>query len=147
MKRDIQGKFALKNDDYRLVRSLRLTDETWLALGIAAECLGLTRADYLEHMVRDNLLPSITRDKEEDLPDVAQDTGATPPCNTRQTESYLQENATVISQGAVRLPDMENLFTLRDRVLLELKLGKQAPGYKAAQKALAHFIAKLTSPA
>lgn len=26
MKRDIQGKFALKNDDYRLVRSLRLTD-------------------------------------------------------------------------------------------------------------------------
>ena len=90
-------------------------------MGIAAECLGLTRADYLEHMVRDNLLPSITRNKEEDLPDVAQDTGATPPCNTRQTESYLQENATVISQGAVRLPDMENLFTLRDRVLLELK--------------------------
>ena len=45
MKRDIQGKFALKNDDYRLVRSLRLTDETWLALGIAAECLGIAVAN------------------------------------------------------------------------------------------------------
>ena len=43
MKRDIQGKFALKNDDYREVRSIRLTDNTWKALGIAAECLGLTR--------------------------------------------------------------------------------------------------------
>lgn len=28
LKRGIQGKFALKNDDYRQVRSLRLTDET-----------------------------------------------------------------------------------------------------------------------
>jgi hypothetical protein len=49
-KRDIQGKFALKNDDYRQVRSLRLTDDIWKALGIAAECLGMTRADYLEHL-------------------------------------------------------------------------------------------------
>jgi len=147
MKRDIQGKFALKNDDYRLVRSLRLTDETWLPLGIAAECLGLTRADYLEHMVRDSLLPSITRNKKETLPDIAQSTETAFPCNTRERESYLQENATVISQRAVLLPDREDLLTLRERVLLELKLGKQAPGYKAAQKALAHFIAKLTSPA
>ena len=46
MKRDIQGKFAIKNDDYREVRSLRLTDNSWKGLGIAAECLGLTRADY-----------------------------------------------------------------------------------------------------
>jgi hypothetical protein len=33
LKRDIQGKFALKNDDYRQVRSVRLTDDTWKALG------------------------------------------------------------------------------------------------------------------
>jgi hypothetical protein len=63
LKRDIQGKFALKNDDYRQVRSLRLTSETWKALGIAAECLGYSRADYLEEMVKNNLLPSITRVK------------------------------------------------------------------------------------
>ena len=36
-KRDIQGKFTLKDDDYRQVRSLRLTDATWKTWGIAAE--------------------------------------------------------------------------------------------------------------
>jgi len=68
-KRDIQGKFALKNDDYREVRSLRLTDDTWKAIGIASECFGLTRADYLEHIVRHNTLPSITREDSEFLAD------------------------------------------------------------------------------
>jgi transposase len=47
LKRDIQGKFALKDDDYRQVRSVRLTDETWKILGINAECFGMTRSDYL----------------------------------------------------------------------------------------------------
>lgn len=68
LKRDIQGKFALKNDDYRLVRSLRLTDKAWKALGIVAECNGKTRADYLEQIVRDNTLPSITRRESENHP-------------------------------------------------------------------------------
>ncbi len=53
-KRDIQGKFTLKNHDYRRVRSLRLTDSTWKELGIASECLGLTRADLLENLVQQN---------------------------------------------------------------------------------------------
>ena len=48
MKRDIEGKFALKNEKHRLVRSLRLTDATWEALGIAAQSLDITRADLLE---------------------------------------------------------------------------------------------------
>ena len=56
VKRDIQGKFTLKNDDYRQVRTLRLTDATWIALGMAAECLGITRADLLEQVVRENNL-------------------------------------------------------------------------------------------
>ncbi len=123
MKRDIQGKFALKNDDYRKVRSLRLIDETWLALGIAAECLGITRADYLEQIVRDNTLPSIT------------------------WEDYSQEKVLVMEQAVTALPQMADLEALRDRILLDLKLGKQAPGYKAAQKALNRFIAELASPA
>ena len=63
LKRDIQGKFALKDDDYRQVRSLRLTDKTWKVLGRKAEGFGMTRADYLEEMVKNNLLPSITRKK------------------------------------------------------------------------------------
>lgn len=60
LKRDIQGKFALKNDDYREVRSLRLTDYTWKSLGIASECLGKTRADYLEYIVRHNTTPCMS---------------------------------------------------------------------------------------
>lgn len=53
-KRDIQAKFTLKNDDYRRVRSLRLTDSTWKELGIASECLGITRADLLEDFLQQN---------------------------------------------------------------------------------------------
>jgi len=70
MKRDVQGKFALKNDDYRSVRSLRLTNSTWEALGVTAKSLGLTRADLLEQMVRSNdyNLPSNTRARATALP-------------------------------------------------------------------------------
>ena len=53
-KRDIQGKFTLKNENYRQVRSIRLTDSTWEELGIASECLGITRADLLENLVQQN---------------------------------------------------------------------------------------------
>ena len=52
-KRDLQGKFTLKNQDYRRVRSLRLTDSTWKALGIAAECLDITRADWLAWIIHE----------------------------------------------------------------------------------------------
>ncbi|MBW4671723.1 MAG: hypothetical protein KME60_30945 [Cyanomargarita calcarea GSE-NOS-MK-12-04C] len=50
LKRDVQGKFALKDDDYRQVRSVRLTDQGWKTLGINAECFGLTRSDYLSNV-------------------------------------------------------------------------------------------------
>jgi hypothetical protein len=138
MKRDIQGKFALKNDDYRKVRSLRLTDETWKALGIVAECDGLTRADYLEQIVRDGILPSITRKEEVTLP-----------CNTWRKETSLpcttpSENHPPQSPAAP-MTQLEALEALRDRILFELKLGKQAPGYKVTLKALNRFIRELTN--
>lgn len=139
MKRDIQGKFAIKNDDYRLVRSLRLTDETWKVLGITAECNGLTRADYLEQIVRDNTLPSITRDEEQVLPSNTWGADSLPPCITPNNE-HPQTSTTL-------LPQLEALEALRDHILLELKLGKQATGYKTALKALNRFIAELTNRA
>ncbi|RCJ37423.1 hypothetical protein A6770_40100 [Nostoc minutum NIES-26] len=149
MKRDIQGKFALKNEDYRLVRSLRLTDSTWVTLGITSECLGLTRADYLEQIIRENALPntvypSNTRQNLEFLPS-----------NTRyeeeiellkvQIQNLTQKNAALMERTAIAFSQVE-LELLRDRILLDLKLGKQAPGYKAVQKALNRFIAELTDP-
>jgi hypothetical protein len=42
---------------------------------------------------------------------------------------------------------LEALYTLRERILFELKLGKQATGYKVALKALNRFIAELTTTA
>jgi hypothetical protein len=126
-KRDIQGKFALKNDDYREVRSLRLTDDTWKALGITSECLGLTRADYLEYIVRQNTNPCITWEDSEILTP-HQEENEPQPSITRQRECPLT---------------IEELEILRDRVLSELKLGKQATGYKTAQKVLNRFIAEL----
>ncbi len=122
LKRDIQGKFALKDDDYRQVRSLRVTDETWKALGIAAECFGMTRADYLEQVIRDNVSPSIT-----------------------WTRDTIDQAQTTVAELATTPLSVARLETLRDQVLLQLKLGKQAPGYKAALKVLNHFIAALTS--
>jgi hypothetical protein len=136
MKRDIQGKFALKNDDYRLVRSLRLTDETWKALGIAAECDGLTRADYLEQIVRNHLLPSITREENQILSCITSREESPFPCNTPMEEHQPQSLAT-------KSPQLEALEALRDRILSELKLGKQATRYKLALKALNRFISEL----
>lgn len=122
LKRDIQGKFALKDDDYRQVRSLRLTDETWKTLGIAAECLGMTRADYVEQVIRGNAHPSITRG----------------------SESEHQAKTTVVELDT-KPQKVATLESLRNQVIVELKLGKQSPGYKAALKALNHFIVVLNS--
>lgn len=145
MKRDIQGKFALKNDDYRLVRSLRLTDETWIALGIVAECLGITRADYLEQIVRDNTLPGTTWKEEATVSTNTGQKVELSPCITWKEEHHSQENALVMEQAVTALPQMADLEALRERILSDLKLGKQAPGYKAAHKALNRFIAELTN--
>ncbi len=115
-KRDIQGKFSLKNDDYRRVRSLRLTDRTWRALGIAAECLGWTRADLLENLVEHN---------QGNFPDYRF-------CSevSRETDSITPE--TPINQ--------DNNQVLAEKVLRELRYGKQSSHYKVAKKALKRFI-------
>jgi hypothetical protein len=138
-KRDIQGKFALKNDDYREVRSLRLTDDTWKALGIASECFGLTRADYLEHIVRHNALPSITRENSGFSTETPPEDESQPSI-TQQREFHLTSNKAAKQSVGLAI---EKLEILRDRVLSELKLGKQATGYKTAQKVLNRFIAEL----
>ncbi|MDF5723542.1 MAG: hypothetical protein PUP91_24355 [Rhizonema sp. PD37] len=126
LKRDTKGKFVLKDNDYRQVHSLRLTDETWQALGVIAECFGMTRADYLSEVVKNNAHLPITRNDEPDP----------------QAEATVVEVATTAPSTPLTLTSLE---TLRNQVMVELKLGKQAPGYKAALKALNHFIARLTS--
>jgi hypothetical protein len=46
------GKFRPKGEEPREVRSLRLTDTCWEALGAAADAHGWTRADLLEDLAR-----------------------------------------------------------------------------------------------
>ena len=116
---------------------MRLTDDTWKSLGIASECLGKTRADYLEHIVRHNALPSITREDSEFLAPY-QGENELQPSITRQSEFPLISD-TASERQSVRLPTISELEILRDRVLSELKLGKQATGYKTAQKVLNRF--------
>jgi hypothetical protein len=143
-KRDIQGKFTLKDDDYRQVRSLRVTDETWKALGIAAECFGTRLADYLEQVIKSNASPSTTRESEAISPNNIWTVDNAHALMTRDLDLVHQAKTAIVEQATMP-PTIATLEALRDQVLRELKLGKQAPGYKAALKALNHFIAVLTS--
>jgi hypothetical protein len=49
------GQFAPKSNDYRHVRSIRLTDETWEKIGYAAQARQVTRADLIEQMAEDGV--------------------------------------------------------------------------------------------
>ncbi len=49
------GQFAPKSEDYRHVRSIRLTDKTWEKIGCAAEAKQVTRADLIEQMAEDGV--------------------------------------------------------------------------------------------
>ena len=159
MQRDELGKFVLKNGEHRSVRSLRLTDTTWTALGEIAESLSLTRADLLEQMFRSNehehLLPSNTRGKKEVQPSNTRMGEGAEPSNTRveeEIERLLAEVAHLREENAKLLEQVrefsqgKDLEVIRERVLSSLKLGKQAPGYKTALSALKQFIKLLRDP-
>jgi len=144
MKRDIQGKFALKNDDYREVRSIRLTDATWKALGIAAECLGMTRADLLEQVVRENnlIFPAQVGEKPplsvSLLKLIVENEGL-------QTRVQHLSKAQVLSHEQTSTDSVERLTALSSSVLGELKLGKQSRDYKLVSKALRRLIELATT--
>lgn len=151
MLRDAQGKFAQKNDENRYVRSLRLTDTTWTALGDLAESLSFTRADYLEQMFRNKLysLPGNTRIEKELSPSNTPSDADFQPSNTwhkDQIEQLLAEVAQLrkenafLSEQIQTFTQVDNLEAMRDHVLKRLKLGKQALGYKKALSALNQFI-------
>lgn len=152
MPRDDLGKFALKNGEHRCVRSLRLTDTTWSALGALAESRALTRADLLEQMFasNDHPYPSNTRLERELLPRNTWRSESAQPRNTWQKEEIRRlkaeiahlraENAKLVENLAEKPTQVNDLEAIRDRVLSSLKLGKQAPGYKTAKLALNQFM-------
>ena len=50
--RDWHGRFICKSDDYRKVKTIRVTDEVWEGFGEMAAQRGITRADFLEEIVK-----------------------------------------------------------------------------------------------
>ena len=52
--KDWRGRFISKSDDYRKVRSMRVTDEIWEKFGDIALQQGITRADLLEEIVKND---------------------------------------------------------------------------------------------
>lgn len=134
---------------------VRSEDPGWrLGIYLCGVLLGLTRADYLQQIVKDNALPSITRQDEDEHPCITRKKRESSTCITRYQEeieilkaeilNLSQKNAALMEQATIVFPPVVDLEALRDRVLFDLKLGKQASGYKAAQKALNFFIAQLT---
>lgn len=65
-KRSETGKFIAQSEERREVRSLRLTDSTWKALGDTADRQGVTRADLIEKLVGEGLLAIQTKESAED---------------------------------------------------------------------------------
>lgn len=115
-KRNIQGKFTLKNHDYRQVRSLRLTESTWKKLGRASEYQDMTRADLLENLVQQNK-------------EIFSDSPAIESPNFQKFGSIAQKSF-----------NTDELNFLAEKVLQELRLGKQASNYKLVKKSLKRLI-------
>ncbi|BAZ36800.1 hypothetical protein NIES4101_27200 (plasmid) [Calothrix sp. NIES-4101] len=61
-----------------------------------------------------------------------------------QIQNLQKENSELVSKTAITfVHDFVDFESMRDRILFELKLGRQASGYKAAQKALNRLITEL----
>jgi hypothetical protein len=54
--RDTSGRFEIKGDEIREVRSIRATSTVWEALESAATAQGISKADLLEQLVEDGIL-------------------------------------------------------------------------------------------
>lgn len=54
--RNESGKFAAKSEEFRKVRSIRLTDATWDELGRLSDQRCITRADLIEELAQSGLL-------------------------------------------------------------------------------------------
>ena len=70
MERDDGGKFTPKGDELRKVRSFRLTDTTYDAIGEAAENLDLSKGDYLEKLNDDGVFGDNEEDKDVDVSEI-----------------------------------------------------------------------------
>ncbi|MEM7591760.1 MAG: hypothetical protein AAF383_09620 [Cyanobacteria bacterium P01_A01_bin.83] len=114
----------------------------------------MTRADYLEEMVRNDFFPRNTRLETTFPPYIIRETSANHPSITRYEEeidklqvqilNLQKENSAAKSKAVITFfQEVIDMAAIRDRILFELKLGRQASGYRTAKKALNRLIAEL----
>lgn len=123
-------------------------------MGIASECLGLTRADYLEEIARNNFLPCHTWEESSNTPCNTRSQPQLNPSITRYEEeiknlkiqvlNLQKQNSQLSERSAITFVyDVMDFESITKRILFELKMGRQASGYKAAKKALNRFIQEI----
>lgn len=65
--KDERGRFARKSSSERKIRSIRTTDEVWKLLGEKAEENEMTRADFLEALVNEDVVWNEEKDVESEV--------------------------------------------------------------------------------
>jgi len=141
--RNEKGVFTKNSDQPRHVRSIRLTDSTWIELGNIAEDFSITRADLIEKLINDHVLHGHDSLKQENE-------------KLKQEIHVLQgriseiDKSVVLSKGDYQLDiplgtsslSPDKLHKIRDRVLGMgiLTTGQQSNHYKESRKLLNKFI-------
>lgn len=132
-------------DKKRVQVNFRL-DENFLA-AIQAKCKtdNVTQTDFIIQALKKAL--SSNDSKLESIPEVLSSLYfrlaqlETRLADSLAIQKHLSDRLTALEQQPnTYSPDLE---ALSEHVLAQLHLGKQAPGYKAAKKALSNFIAQL----
>ncbi|MFB2834105.1 hypothetical protein [Floridanema evergladense] len=141
--RDVNGKFTSKSLEYREVRSIRLTDKVWEALGNIAQERSITRADLIEELVERGVFDVLAQPPNEEMILANQ-------CQRNeidQLEEKINELDRTISylysELALELNDA------KDATLYSFKktqsIGEQSARYKDVKKALDSFIKRISS--
>lgn len=130
------GTFAPKSSQIREVRSLRLTDKTWKALGEAAELKGITRADLIEELATSGAIEQWASGCDEmakldELEELKQKVDEF----VAQKERLAQQLST--SQKGLGFSEIQDL---RNKVLRSLGVGQQSKAYMNASHAFKKFI-------
>ena len=145
-----QGKFLPKSDDYRQVRSIRLTDNSWEVLGKLAECRGITRADLLEEWFNGGsfIYEKRIKDLESELESyrsldidklnkIAFERCIT--LNELVDDLLSQDNQPKVNPLGSKFTK-QDLEELRNQALSSLPVSSKTTTYKRAQDALNNFI-------
>lgn len=148
--RSKKGKFLPKSNDYRQVRSIRLTDSSWEALGELASNRGITRADLLEEWFNGGsfIYEKHIKDLESELENYRSldidklNKIAFERCITLNelVDDLLSQNSQSKTNSLGSKFTKQDLEEFRNQALSLLPVSSKTTTYKRAQDALNNFI-------